>query len=214
MDLLKATTKSLSAGLLMLAFAAAPLAAIAPAPSNCEALKQWALDHRGELPGDYKGMLAYSLEERRAIYGELSAVQKAAFWQDKVAAYLSAHRELSAAQVDAIRAAASAVRPEIYGWQKADADPLAQVAKEARAALGDRIVQEVFYGFGPATDGKAGVASSLKPGLSGTCDCRNLGDCDLGIHNACGSDGSPCTQVSGCGFSGTQACIRNCILLP
>lgn len=213
MDLLKATTKSLSAGLLMLAFAAAPLAAATTAtPPSCDVLKQWALDHRADLPKDYESLLAYRLPERRAIYGTLSAEEKVAFWQDKVAAYLASHRELSGAQVDAIRVAAAAVRAENYGWQKAEEEPLAEVAKAARAALGDEILHQVFYGLGP--DAMAGVAGSTESSFSGTCNCRNFGDCQS-PNNACGSDGSPCTELpTGCGFTGTQACNKNCILLP
>lgn len=208
-------TKSLSAGLLILAFAAAPLAAAtAPAPRNCDALKQWALDHRGELPRDYQGLLAYEMSERRAIYGNLSAEEKVAFWQQKLAAYVADHRELSAAQVAAIGQASSAFRPEIYGLG-AGSEPLAEAEKEARAALGDKIAQEIFYGLGPDKAAAAGLAGPAQSGLLDTCNCASIVDCPRPMFNQCDpywgcTGGTP----TGCGVGGTKPCSKLCTWVP
>lgn len=69
---------------------------------------------------------------------------------ERVAAYLAAHRELNAAQVEAIEVAAAALRPAVFGWHEAGSKPLAEVEKQARAVLGGELLQEVFYGWGPA----------------------------------------------------------------
>lgn len=212
MDLRKATTKSLSA-LLLLAFAAAPLAATAPAPRGCDALQQWALENRQELPKDYQSLLAYPLSERRAIYSHLSAEEKVAFWQQKVAAYIEDHRELTTDQVAAIRKAGSALRPEIYGPQ-AGPDPLAEVEKEARAALGDEIVQGFFYGLGPEAGGKAQAGGEVQSGLE-QCNCASIVDCPRPMYNQCdpwwGCSGATPT---GCGGAGTKPCSKICTWVP
>lgn len=207
MDLLSATRlKSLLAALLLTAFAAAPLAAAtAPASRSCEQLKQWLLDHRSELPRDYLGLQAYELAERRAIYSDFSPEEKAAFWQDKVAAYLGGHPDLPADQVAAIRKAAAAFRPEIYR-PGAPTEPLAKVDKEARAALGDEIVQEVLYGLGP----EKAAGGNARPGLDlPGCNCLTLVDCPRPRYKQCEEiDG--CLLVGGCGLGGSQACINLC----
>ncbi len=212
MNLLKTTSKRLSAVLLLLLAASAPLAAEAPAAGACGAMQQWALDHRAELPTDYAGLLAYPVAQRRAIYGTLSADEKVAVWQDRVAAYLAAHPELSVDQIDAIGAAASFLRPDLFAWSKgANDDPAAEVLKEARAALGDRIVREVFYGLGPAkAAAREGIeGSSVQP----LCDCRTWNDCPDTSTNAClNVVGDPCEiQTTGCGAFWSQVCYRQCV---
>lgn len=213
MDLRKATTKSLSA-LLLLAVSAAPLAAAtAPAPRSCDELKKWALDHRQELPRDYQGLLAYELDQRRAIYGQLSAQEKASFWQQKLAAYVADHSELSAAQVAAIAKASAAFRPEIYGLD-AGAEPLAGAEKEARAALGDAIATELFYGLGPEK-GAAGLTGTVKSGLDSTCNCASIVDCPRPMYNQCDPYWG-CTDPTptGCGAGGTKPCSKICTWVP
>lgn len=204
---LRQTTKILVIGLLLLASAALPLGA---ATRQCEALQQWALDNQARLPHDYAGLSALPMEQRRAFYGVLTAEEKATYWQQRVAAYLDAHPELSAAQAEAIQVVAAALTPAVFGWQKAGEKPLAAVEQEARAVLGEKLVHEVFYALGPADpNAKGEVAGSGAAAGAELCTCLTPADCGLGGPYRCAGM-PPCQPIVGCGMAWSELCTRMC----
>lgn len=202
-------TKRLSCVLLLTA-AAFPAAAITPAPTakTCDAVMQWARDQRENLPRDYRGMLAYSTGERRAIYSNLSADEKAGYWSDRIGVYLEEHPQLTAVQQSAIAEARSFVKAGLFeaASQPANAVREQEIARfEGRmiAGLGEKATRELFYGFGPAGTEQRSADS--------TCQCRNLGDCqELGIPSTSCNTAEACDQVGGCGFLNNQNCIGMC----
>ena len=199
---LRQTTKIFVSGLFLLASATLPLAA---ATRPCEALRQWALENRAKLPHDFAGLSALPMGERRALYDVLTAEEKSAYWQEKVAAYLVAHPELSAAQVEAIGVAAAALRPPVFTWHEAGEKPLAKVEKEARAALGDDLVHAVFFDF---------AAADVRATAGGEpCHCRYDEECGMGYPYRCGGN-PPCEPIIACGIGWTETCTRTCVFAP
>lgn len=201
---LRQTTKIFVSGLALLASAALPLAA---ATRPCEALRQWALENRAKLPHDFAGLSALPMGERRALYGVLTADEKSAYWQEKVAAYLAAHPELGADQVEAIGVAAAALQPPVFAWHEAGEKPLAKVEKEARAALGDELVHAVFYDF----DFGAADVRSTEGGEP--CHCLVREECGMGGPYRCAGN-PPCEPIIACGMGWTETCTKICIFLP
>ncbi len=210
MDWRKATQR-LSCVLLLTAAATFPVAALTPAPASksCEAVMQWAKDNRGSLPQDYRGMLAYSAGEQRAIYSNMSAGEKAAYWTDRIGVYLQEHPELTAGQQRAIAEARAFVKTEVFETVEKPGMPenaaLARFSERMNASLGEKITQELFYGFSST--------STEQRESGGTCECRNLGDCNRqGLPATFCNTAESCLQVSGCGFMLNQMCIGLCWL--
>lgn len=200
---------------LLLTVAAFPAAAITPAPpaKTCDAVLQWARDNREDLPRDYRSLLAYPTDERRAIYTQMSAAEKAAFWSDRIGVYVAEHPELTAGQLGAVAEARAFLQPDFYEAAKPGSPTAAlreqeQLRFEDRmhAALGEAVARELLYGLGPDAPGQQTSAS-----LAATCECRRIVEC---WNGECKSPSAPpCTQtVSGCGMGGNLPCTGMCIL--
>ncbi len=193
---------------LLVAIAALPAAAIAPAPTvkTCEALTQWARDNRDSLPRDYRGMQAYPSAERRVIYTHLSAEEKAAFWNDKISAYLEEHPQLTAGQKQAIAEARAIVTPDLYAVAQdrgARDERLAAFLARLAPSLGEPTVSELFYGLGPAAS-RSGLGYPPIP----LCDCFVPRDCPA---SATCIDMAACQPtIEGCGPIGTLECQGLC----
>lgn len=197
---------------LLLAAAAFPLAAITPAPAakTCDAVMQWARDHRDSLPRDYRGLLAYPTDERRAIYTQMSAEEKAAFWSDRIGVYVEEHPELTAGQMLAAAEARAFLKADFYEVETPGSpaalreQELAQFTDRMNAGLGEKVARELLYGLGPAAPGQSVSAAG-----AATCECRRIVECWDG---ECKSPSAPpCTQtVSGCGIGGNLPCTGMC----
>ena len=173
----------------------------------------WAKENRQELPRDYRGLLAYPLDERRAIYTHLSATEKAAFWSGKIASYLEEHPQLSAVERQAVAEAQAFLTPEIYTATAAPDSPArARVVEQLNAmatrvtlGLGEAAAQELLYGLGPEAKAKSGAKTSTSLGPS--CDCAFLLDCKSPAN--CWD--LPClVKPSGCGIGGNFPCDGVC----
>jgi hypothetical protein len=200
---------------LLLAAAALPLAAISPAPTakTCDALREWARDNRDDLPRDYRGLLAFQLDERRAIYTQLSAEEKAAFWSDRLGVYVQEHPELTAGQLGAISEARAFLQADFYEAEKpgTPAGALGEAerglfADRMHALLGETVARDLLYGLGPEAPGQNAVEST-----DATCECRRVVECSVGYCKS--PSAPPCTQtVSGCGIGGNLPCTGMCTL--
>ncbi len=199
---------------LLLALAAFPAAAITPAPAvkNCGALAQWARDNRESLPRDYRGLLALPLAERRAIYTQLSAAEKAAFWSDKMNTYLEEHPQLTAGQRSAVAEAKAFLSPALYPSASEKASPvherlekeLAAFAARMEGQLGEKTARELIYGLGPDRSGE-------KPSFGGiSCQCNSSHDCAPGAGDCIIPDNDCQETIWGCGPFGANPCYNVC----
>ncbi len=199
--------------ILLLALTAVPAAAITPAPAakTCEVLAQWVRDNRESLPRDYRGLLAFPLAERRAIYTQLTAVEKAAFLSDRIDIYLEEHPELSPGQLGAIAEAKAFLSPDRYELASAKASPaldrlrreLDLFADRMDDRLGEKVAGELFYGLGPDTSGQKASFGE------GSCQCIRSRECVPGLE--CVVPANDCQVTpSGCGFGYTSPCYAVC----
>ena len=199
---------------LLFALAALPAAAVAPAPTakTCEALAQWARDNRESLPRDYRGLLAFPLAERRAIYSRLTAAEKAAFWSDKIGIYLEEHPELSARQRNAIAEAKAFLQPHRYELAAEKASPagerlekeLALFAHRMDGQLGEKVARELLYGLGPDSSGQKASFGVI------SCQCNSSHDCAPGAGDCIIPDNDCQETIWGCGAGGAQPCYAVC----
>lgn len=170
---------------LLLAAAALPLSALDSAPANgtCEAIRAWAKENRQNLPKSYRGLLSFPLEQRRAIYADLSPVEKSVFWTEKIAAYLAEHPELEAGQRQAAAEVQAFLTADVHALAAGPDSPaktsmqnrLLAMAESVTARLGEDHARRLLYGLGPAP---ADVRRS-EPRASerGRCNCWYMFDC-------------------------------------
>ncbi len=201
------------ASVLLISAAALPLAAITPAPSGqtCDAVMQWARDNRDSLPRDYRSLLAFPLDQRRAIYTHLTAAEKANFWSDRIGLYLEEHPKLTAGQLRAAAEARDFLKADIYEVSPPSAplreQQLSVFMERMNAGLGEKVAQELLYGLGPEA---AGPNTSLAPL---TCVCLTDSECTGG--RLCLVPNSPCSASPwGCGPGGARPCTRMCFDPP
>jgi hypothetical protein len=200
--------------LLLLTVVALPVAAVKPAADGqprCEVLKQWALENLDLLPRDYAGLLAYPMDERRAIFGTLTPEQKAAFLSDRVAHYVRENPRLSAQQKKTIDEGLAVFSPALYAVMAQGESPrtasfeklIDQKMEYVKLGLGDAMTNEIFFRLGPVNGTEK---HSVPTTDSVDCDCR-LNQCTGGAF--CDT-ASGCTQVPGCGPGGTALCRGIC----
>lgn len=223
MDRRQPSKRQLCLALLLTAAAALPLAASPPVaetpaePQACTQLAQWAVDNRHSLPSDYRGMLAYPLHERRAIFNTLTPQQKADFWRDRIEHYLQENPGLSERQMKAIAEGAALLTPGLYATLAKPESPrkasiegwVDEVIAQVRAGLGDQETRDLFYRLGPASGAEKAAAPVT---ANDPCDCWLVSDCEWPV-NYCDTF-SGCWQTPGCGPGGTRTCRGTCTIPP
>lgn len=188
----------------------------APTDTSCAALHHWAQQYRDASPS-LEQLARFDRAHRIAIFNAVPATVRAGLWREQLRRF-RAWPDLSGGQRAAIDDRLMQINQTIY--EQAAERAATRPAWTRIAPLFPRVEQRrVWFDLGAVVSVEGVAAPSLYDRLGRPFRTATLGpttwcECSFAYGNVeCypgGCASSPCTQKTGCGFTGTDTCSGMC----